>query len=108
VPSTLWIAAAIVVVIVVRRFSRLVGSAMGLVTSFVLAGWGYLVFKAGGGINLLGFEMSHGLFYGFVALWAGLEVFELFRAVNRKRQLKNRPPEETADEDSDASGDGEP
>jgi hypothetical protein len=107
VPSSIWIAAAIIVVIVVRRFSRLVGAAMGLVTSFVLAGWGYWVFKAGGGIALLGFELSQGLFYGFVALWTGMEIFELIRAINKRKRLKDKPAGDAANEESDAESEDE-
>ena len=45
-PSTLWIAIAIIAVIIIRRFSRLVGSSLGLLTSFMLAGWGVEISRA--------------------------------------------------------------
>ena len=95
--STLWIAAAIVIVIVIRRFSRRIASALGLAVSVLLAGWGYWVYRNSGGIALAGFPISEGLFYGFVGLWAALESFELVLSRKKRRSA--------AAADDDASGD---
>ena len=95
-PPTLWIALAIIVVFITRKFSRPLGSALGLVMSLVVAGWGYWVYHQGGGMSLLAFRLPAGLFYGLAALWAALEVFELQRTL-RRRRAKESPPADADD-----------
>ena len=99
-PSTLWIAVAIIAVIIIRRFSRLIGSSLGLAVSLVLAGWGYWIYHQGGGIAFAGFRLSEAIFYAFVGLWVALELFELSRSLRRRRTRRQLPPTDT-DADAD-------
>ncbi|MBI5508555.1 MAG: hypothetical protein HY903_07365 [Deltaproteobacteria bacterium] len=82
---TLWIAGAIITVMVVRRFSRLVGALLGLVVSAVMAGWGYWVFHHGGAMAFAGVQLSPSIFYVLVAFWAALECFEIVRHARRRQ-----------------------
>ena len=106
-PSTLWIAIAIIAVIIIRRFSRLVGSSLGLLTSFMLAGWGYWVYHHAPnvGISFAGFHLAEGMFYGFVALWAALEVFEISRAIAKRRHPPHPVGIDTDDSESPPADD---
>lgn len=102
--STLWIAGAILVVVIIRRFSRLLGSALGMVLSVLVGGWGIWVYRHGGGLNLVGFEITAPAFMTLLAIWLGLEWLQLRQELKRR---KAPPRRLESDSDNDAGDDGD-
>ncbi len=92
--STLWIAAAIVAIIVLRRYSPVAGSAFAVVVTLVIAGWGTWVYNQGGGVGLVFSrqQVPAAAFYAVIGLWFGVELFGLIRNIKRR-------PEKTASDD---------
>lgn len=86
--STLWIAAAIVAIIVLRRQAPVAGSAFAVVVTVAVAGWGYWTYQQGGGVGLVfsNQQVPESAFYTVIGLWFGVEVFGLVRNIRRRPQ----------------------
>jgi hypothetical protein len=86
--STIWIAAAVVAIIVLRRISPVAGSIFAMVVVLVLGGWGYYAYHHGGGIGLVFAErqLPQALFYVIIAVWFALEAYGLMRQLRRRPQ----------------------
>ena len=84
----MWIAAAVVAIIVLRRFAPIAGSAFAVLVTIAIAIWGYSVYSKGGGVGLVFMqrEVPQAAFYAVIAGWFGLEVFGLIRNLRRRPQ----------------------
>lgn len=93
----------ILVVIGVSQFSRLVGSALGLVFVGLLAFLGSQLYARGFGVGLAVFPISQGAFYGLCALLAVFNLVGLRLAIatraRRARFARERALMESEDSD---------
>jgi hypothetical protein len=84
--STLWIAGAIIGIIVLRRISPVAGSAFAVVVTLVIAGWGAWTYNQGGGVGLVfsNQRVPEPAFFAVIGLWFAIEVYGLVRNVRRR------------------------
>ncbi|MBI3178080.1 MAG: hypothetical protein HYZ27_00365 [Deltaproteobacteria bacterium] len=92
-PVTVWIAVAIVVVLVTRRFSPLVGSALGILLTTSLLVWGIWTYGQGGGMAFAGVPIPRIVFLLLIAAWFGVEAFSLWQALKARRLRAQEPPD---------------
>ena len=81
----IWIALAIVAVIVLRRFSAIAGSALGLTVAAAVGMWGFVVYSGGGKMVFLFGSVPPAGFYAAIAVWLAVEAYSLTKAVQRRR-----------------------
>jgi len=93
VQPTFWIAAAVVIIMVVRRFSPIIAAIFGLALAAALAAWGHLTIAKGAGIAFAGFHLSEPAFFVLVAVWVAIEMYALTTAL-RQRRLRRQADEE--------------
>lgn len=87
-PGNVWIIVAVVAVVILRRFSRLAGSALGMLVAVAIGVWGGVTFDQGAGIALLGFPLSRPVFIGLVGVWFAIEGYGLVQALRRRSRAK--------------------
>jgi hypothetical protein len=84
-PPTLYIALALLAVVVARRLSAVIGSGLGILVAIGLGVWGALTFGQGGGMTFIGVRLSPVVFFGFVVLLGTVEVLNLYVVLRRRR-----------------------
>ena len=96
---TLFIIIGIGIVIAIRRFSPIIAGILGLLLTIGVAVWGVLSFKRGAALAFAGYEITQPVFLGFVAVWCGIEVWGLNRALKARRarldETNNEASEDT-------------
>ncbi len=89
-PGTIWIALAIVIVVVARRFSPIAGAALAASLSIALGVWGYFVYFVPpvGNVAFAGFPLKPPAFYALVALWFSFEMYGLYKVLKMKNSAQ--------------------
>lgn len=77
--------AGVVVVVIVSRWQRRVGGALGLLLCCGIAWWGLDVYSKGGAIGLAGKPLSKTYFLVFVGLFAVYNLFSIWRGDSGKK-----------------------
>jgi hypothetical protein len=90
--SNSWFALIVIAVVglaVARRMAPLFASFFGIAFAIAIGAWGYFTFARGGAFALFGaLPVNQPMFYGFVALWLGLELHGLVRVLKLRAQEK--------------------
>ncbi len=92
-PVTVWIAVAIVVVLVTRRFSPIAGSVLGMLLTVTLFTWGLWTYDQGGGMAFAGVPIPRIVFLLLIAAWFAVEVFALRQNLRARRLRAQEPPD---------------
>jgi hypothetical protein len=87
-PPTLYIAVALLVVVVTRQFAPIAASGLGLAVAAGIGVWGALTYAHGGGMTFLGQRIAPTVFFGFVALLLVFEAMNLHRSLKRRQQAR--------------------
>lgn len=97
--TTIWIAAAIVGIIVLRRFSAVAGSAFAMLVTIVLGVWGYWSYHEGGGVGIIFADrkIPEMGFYAILGIWFSLELYSLVKNVKRSSRADDQEPEPPPD-----------
>jgi TRAP-type C4-dicarboxylate transport system permease small subunit len=98
---TVWLALAVVAIIVLRRYARIAGSCLAIAVILAVLGWGYWTYAHGGAIAFAGVMISPKVFYGLVAVWFALETYSLVLHVRLRRRRLAKTGPETTDDSSD-------
>ncbi len=86
-PGNVIIIIAVIGVIVIRRFSPIVGGGLGMAVAIGITAWGVITFGKGDGMALLGFPLHLPIFLVLVGGWFLVEAYGTVRAI-RKRTKK--------------------
>ena len=87
--TTIWIAAAVVGIIILRRVSRIVGGIFAVLVTMGVAFWGYWVYSHDGGLAFAGVALPQTAFYAIVAAWFGLELFGVVQHLRKRKTAKD-------------------
>lgn len=85
-PPTLYIAVALLTVVVLRKFIPVSASILGISISLAIATWGIVIYSQGGGMSFFGAQLSPVAFFCFVGVLTGFEALNLYVAIRRRRQ----------------------
>lgn len=90
----------IILVIVVRRFHRIVASCLGILLAIGIGIWGHLEYAKGPGhgVSLGPIGLSEPVFLLLFAAWIGIETFTLVQAVKRRDQRTDAHPDGPSDD----------
>ena len=89
-PPTLYIALALIVVVVLRRFAPVPASIGGIGVALGVGAWGAYTYQRGIGMTFLGSALPPTVFFVAVAVLLGFEVLNLSLALKRKHR---EPPQ---------------
>jgi hypothetical protein len=91
----------IILVIVVRRFNRIVASCLGVLLSIGIGVWGHLEYAKGPGhgVSLGPIGLSEPVFLLLVAVWLGIETYSLAQAIKRRGQRVDAHPDGISDDE---------
>jgi hypothetical protein len=89
------IVAAIIEQVIVSRFSRMAGAAIGYMITTGILLWGVSVYGEGGQIALAGIPLSQPIFLVACLVWYGFDTRELMAARKMASEMKAGTPEST-------------
>ena len=79
-----WLLGVIAVVIIVRRFSRIGGAALGALAAVGIGAWGTLSFRAGHALAFAGVPITLPIFLGIIGVWLAFELWGLWGALRNR------------------------
>lgn len=85
-PPTLYIAIALLAVIVTRQIAARVAAVLGMLVALGIGAWGVFTYARGGGMAFLGARIPPVAFFGFVAVLLAFEALNLVLAQQRHRR----------------------
>jgi hypothetical protein len=91
--TSIIIAAAVLGIIVLRRFNRIAGSVLAMLIAAGIGVWGFIIYGEGGGLAFAGWELPRTVFLGIIVVWIGLEGLSLWQTLRRRK----RPAAEEAE-----------
>lgn len=83
---TISVAVVILAILFMRRLAPVVASVLGLLLAGSIGTWGVWVYQQGQGIALLGYAITRPIFLTIVAVWMGMELFNLQQVLRRRRR----------------------
>jgi hypothetical protein len=84
-PPTLYIAIALLAVIVLRQIAARAAAVVGMLVALGIGAWGVVTYTRGGGMAFLGARIPPVAFFGFVAVLLAFEAMNLSLAMKRHR-----------------------
>ncbi len=87
---TLYLATALLVIVVLRRFLPIAAAILGILVSIGVGAWGLQTHAQGGGMAFLGKKVPLTAFFVFVILLFVFELLNLYVAITRRRRLSAR------------------
>ncbi len=91
-PPTLYIAIALLAVIVTRQIAARVAAVLGMLVALGIGVWGVFTYTRGGGMAFLGARIPPVAFFGFVVVLLAFEALNLALAQQRHRRRAAAEP----------------
>ncbi len=79
------LAVAVLGVIVLRRFNRVLGSVLAILLASGIGIWGFLIYRDGGQIAFAGQALPAAVFAGIIGVWVVLEGISLTQALRVRK-----------------------
>ncbi len=95
-PPTLYIAIALLAVVVVRQFSHLIAAGLGIAIALGVGVWGLIYYQRGDALTFLGVSVPLTAFFLFIAVLIALEGLNLHLALKKRRGNRTRQQEKRA------------